>query len=64
MFERGSNKLNVTGRTKTFCRWLAIMGACKLVMLVLQHALQLRGLHAGRVHEATAGRRMARNGEV
>lgn len=31
--ERGIDKLRVTGRAKTFARFLAIMGACQLVML-------------------------------
>jgi hypothetical protein len=48
MVERGIDRLKVTGRAKTFCRWLAIMGACQLVMLVTYNIPYVYwGMHSG-----------------
>jgi len=48
LVERGVDKLRVRGRAKTFCRFLAIMGACQLVMLVTYNIPYVYwGLHAG-----------------
>jgi hypothetical protein len=48
LVERGVDSLKVTGRAKTFCRWLAIMGACQLVMLVTYNIPYVYwGLHSG-----------------
>jgi hypothetical protein len=53
MVERGIDKLRVSGRAKTFCRWLAIMGACQVVMLVTYNIPYVYwGLHAGPVPKA------------
>jgi hypothetical protein len=48
LVERGVDSLKVTGRAKTFCRWVAIMGACQLVMLVTYNIPYVYwGLHSG-----------------
>jgi hypothetical protein len=48
LVERGVDRLRVAGRLKTFCRFLAIMGACQLVMLVTYNIPYMYwGLHAG-----------------
>jgi hypothetical protein len=48
--ERGIDKLKVTGRTKTFARWLAIMGACQMLFFVTYNVPYMYwGLHAGPV---------------
>jgi hypothetical protein len=48
LVERGIDKLKVRGRLKTFARFLAIMGACQLVMLVTYNIpYQFWALHAG-----------------
>jgi hypothetical protein len=53
MVERGIDKLKVTGRAKTFARFLAIMGACQLVMLVTYNIPYVYwGLHSGPIPKA------------
>lgn len=48
LVERGIDNLRVSGRAKTFARFLAIMGACQLVMLVTYNIPYVYwGLHAG-----------------
>jgi hypothetical protein len=55
MVERGIDKLRVTGKAKTFARFLAIMGACQLVMLVTYNIPYIYwGLHAGPTPKALA----------
>ena len=55
LVERGIDAMGVRGRTKTFCRFLAIMGACQLVMLVTYNIpYAYWGMHAGPVPRSLA----------
>ena len=46
--ERGIDKLNIRGRAQTFTRFLTILGACQLIMLVTYNIpYSIYGLHAG-----------------
>lgn len=48
LVERGVDKLNLPPRLTTFARFLAILGACQLIMLVTYNIpYQLYALHAG-----------------
>lgn len=53
LVERGVDKLRVTGRARTFARFLAIMGGCQLVMLVTYNIPYVYwGLHSGPIPQA------------
>lgn len=55
LVERGIDKLRVTGRARTFARFLAIMGACQLVMLVTYNIPYVYwGMHAGPMPKSLA----------
>jgi hypothetical protein len=64
LVERGVDKLRVTGRARTFARFLAIMGACQVVMLVTYNIPYVYwGMHSGPTPKALADEAW-RNGGV